>query len=198
MSAARLAALALLSLTACADQDVQPHRGAILAGDEAKGDALASCDPEGAPLALEPLDVGSTFDAVAAGFDAGCPAGYSWCSLDDLTTYTVPACAAGASLEAVVERALAADPGIEAGFQDGAVLSADGLADSFFVHPRYSTGGPALFDAIDQRFGGGAEAWEVAWRGTCHNCSESRNALVLWYPQTSSVVVLEGTEGYDS
>ena len=158
------------------------------------------CEADPQPLELVPIDVSST-DAAAEAFRADCTSGGQWCSLSGLRGFALPECPAEpVTLEAIFElvRQLDQDHStLEFGF--GQVLDRDGAAATSFFGSSYSDGGPGLFDAVDAVAGeGGIEAWSVSMPVPCHNCTDFQDTLILFYPGSSTVILLDGGHGYDS
>lgn len=158
---------------------------------------------DAAPLQLSPLDLGFVWESQLGQYRAGCEGGGDWCSVAAIETFTIPECLAEVpSLEQVVAQTAGQtdDPAFPAGpFADGAVLDRAAVQATPYFSASYSTGGPALFQAIDSHMGAGEiRAWTVVEAVPCHNCSSFRSKLFLWYPAAFRVIAIEGGHGYDS
>lgn len=156
-----------------------------------------------APLILSPLDLGFVWSGAAADYRTGCTGGGQWCSLGDVATFMLPECLAETpTLEQIVANAAAQtdDQDFAAGpFAAGQVLDRAGVQGTSFFSAAYSPGGPALFDALDAHFARGeVQGWLYREEVACHNCTDFRDKLILWWPAAFRVVVLEGGHGYDS
>jgi hypothetical protein len=186
-----LALLALFALSACMAGDHEVGGGG--------GQLSDPCDqPE--PLTLTPIDVSSTDDE-ADGFRADCGPGGVWCSLSSLRGFALPECPSEpATIEAVFELVRQLDQehsGLE--FELGQVLDRAGASSTSFFGTSYSDGGPALLGSLDAIAGGGAiEAWSVSQEVPCHNCTDFQDTIILLYPDSSTVFLLDGGHGYDS
>jgi len=185
--------LAPLALSACLAGD---HEVAALGGQLS--------DPGGDPQPLEllPIDVSSTDDE-ADGFRADCTSGGVWCNLSAVRGFALPECPAEpVTLEAVFELVRQLDQNHSTlEFWFGHVLDRTGAASTSFFGTSYSDGGPALLESIDAIAGDpGAdiEAWSVSQQVPCHNCTDFQDTIILLYPATGTVFVLDGGHGYDS
>lgn len=177
---------------------------ACLAGDhevaEVGGPLSSPCD-DPQPLELVPIDVSSTDDEADL-FRADCNSGGVWCDLTALRGFALPACPAEpVTLEAVFELVRQLDQDHSTlEFHFGSVLDRAGASGTSFFATSYSDGGPALLDSIDAIGGDEAaiEAWSVSQQVPCHNCTDFQDTLILLYPDTATVVLLDGGHGYDS
>jgi hypothetical protein len=188
-----LALLAPLALSACMAGDHEVGGGG--------GQLSDSCD-EPEPLALTPIDVSSTDDE-ADGFRADCSSGGVWCSLSSVRGFALPECPAEpVTIEAVFELVRQLDQehsGLE--FDFGQVLDRAGASATSFFGTSYSDGGPALLgslDAIGGAPGATIEAWSVSQQVPCHNCTDFQDTIILLYPDSGTVFLLDGGHGYDS
>ncbi|MBA3462763.1 MAG: hypothetical protein H0T46_22595, partial [Deltaproteobacteria bacterium] len=83
-------------------------------------------------------------------------------------------------------------------FAVGTVLDREGVQQTPAFSSGYSSG-PALFQAVDAHMGGGEiRAWTVVEEVPCHNCTDHRYKLFVWWPDAFRVVAFEGGFGYDS
>ncbi len=152
---------------------------------------------ENEALALQPLDV-SALDASKALFNARCARGFTWCSLTPLLAYTYPTCLeAEPTLDQLVALALA-----ETEVQD---QRRDFSYPETFDRVTLRTGsllasqGPELLDDIDAFAGATVlEARGFEEEVRCHNCHDFLVRYILVYPATRTVIVLDGSHGYDS
>jgi hypothetical protein len=82
---------------------------------------------------------------------------------------------------------------------DGSYTDRAGLAQNVLFNDNYYGDGAALLAAIDAYAGGGAvQAWISTQPLSCNNCHDFGEWVVLYYPGTGKVVVLQGHHGYDS
>jgi hypothetical protein len=157
--------------------------------------------PESQPLELIPADA-SAADAAVSAFRAGCGTGGDWCSLSALRAFTLPACLSEpATLEAIVLQVRQLDQEHSTlEFSRGEVLDRAGAAATPFFATTYSDGGPGLLDALDELAGGAAtiEAWSSSEEVPCPNCTDFQDTEVLFYPDSSSVILVDGGHGFDS
>jgi hypothetical protein len=168
---------------------------------------VAAClreDPceEPQPLELVPIDVSSADPAIDR-FRADCSTGGTWCSLSALRGFALPECPSEpATLEAIFELVRQLDQDHSTlEFSFGQILDRTSSAGTPFFGSSYSDGGPALFDAVDVIAGdadGSIEAWYVSQQVPCHNCTDFQDTLILLYPDTSTVVLIDGGHGFDS
>ena len=155
--------------------------------------AQARCEDESPPFALTPFDAhGALAEAIAA-FNAGCPNGFSWCAIHSVETFTVPAC-------------LPATPTLDDVFavlderevQRAETTSQRAAFESFSLF-EYSTGGPGFVRAIDVVTGGGPfEGSFSSQPGSCHNCTEYVDDVVMLFHESGVVIRIQGSHGYDS
>jgi len=149
---------------------------------------------DAAPLSLSPLDLTGAWSSQMSAYRAGCTGGGDWCSLDTIETFMLPECLA----EEPTLAQLVAGTGAGS-FADGSLLDRTTVQGTPTFSSGYSPGGPALFRAIDGHMGSGeVRAWTLVEEVPCHNCSDFRSKLVLWYPAAFRVVVITGGHGYDS
>lgn len=154
------------------------------------------CEIEGTrPYELVAFDASGTLDPITDAYDAECQSGFTWCSADVVGTFNVPACVEpAATLDAAVQWIAAHDQNF---VPDGAVGSRiDVAATSLFSHGQ---SGPALLGALDTIAGStNVEAYHAAYEIPCHNCHTFADYVILFYPDSGVVAVLQGTHGYDS
>lgn len=161
-----------------------------------------TCDAEApwSPI-LTHIDASALQPAVQAFDDTCVPGGYVWCGMDSARAYKVTSCSSlPVSLEAVVEELRHINRSLRGvRFAWGHVFDRLGLFDTPFFGTTYSPAGPGLLATIDA-FADDTEveAWIVSRKQACHNCTEFRDTVVLWYPAARMVVVLRGMHGYDS
>ncbi|MDX2087265.1 MAG: hypothetical protein SFX73_05425 [Kofleriaceae bacterium] len=156
-----------------------------------------------APLSLAPLGLAFVWDSALDDYRDGCSRGGSWCRLDTIEAFMLPECLAEVpTLADVVTRAnaLTDDQSFAGGdFASGTVLDRAGVQGTPAFSTSYSGGGPSLFQAIDAHMGAGEiQGWQYTEEVPCHNCTDFRTKLILWWPAAFRVVVLEGGHGYDS
>ncbi|MRG97008.1 hypothetical protein [Polyangium spumosum] len=153
-----------------------------------------ACDVLQEPLSLASIDA-SSLEPARAAWNQG-SSGYNWRNLQPIAAYDTPECpAAPVTIASVVDEIASTDqnqPASEYGtFTDRAGLS----ATTFFG----ANGGSALLAAIDAFAGGGdIEAWYYSEQVSCHNCTDFITRVVLLYPDSGVVLVLDGNYGYDS
>lgn len=160
-------------------------------------------DPCADPPALElqPIDASST-DGAADAFRADCNAGGAWCSLSGLRAFTVPACTS-ATLADIFELVRQLDQDHSSlEFAAGRLLDRAEAAATPFFATTYSDGGPGLLEAVDALAraddASPVEVWSISQQVPCHNCTDFADTLLLFYPATSTVVLLDGGHGFDS
>jgi hypothetical protein len=151
--------------------------------------ALASCEPE---ATLSPIASGDIAAAVAQ-FNSQAASGYTWASIQPARAFLVNGC--DVSLESLVN--LLREDERSASFADGTVYAST-IDVSPFFSASYSKGGPALQRAVDAFGGSSGQLWQYTDSVPCHNCSEFATRMVIWYPSTHRLVVLDGITGYDS
>ncbi|MDI3289678.1 hypothetical protein [Polyangium sp. 15x6] len=153
-----------------------------------------ACDVAQEPLSLSPIDA-SSLEPARAAWNQG-SSGYNWRNIQPIAAYDTPECPeTPATIASIIDEIASADqnqPPAEYGtFTDRA-----GLSSTMFFS---STGGSALLAAIDAYAGGGdIEAWHYSEQVSCHNCTDNIARIVLFYPQSGVVLVLDGNYGYDS
>jgi hypothetical protein len=168
---------------------------------------VAAClreDPceEPQPLELLPIDVSSADPAIDA-YRADCSTGGTWCSLSALRGFALPECPSEpATLESIFELVRQLDQDHSTlEFSFGQVLDRASAGGTPFFATTYSDGGPGLLDAADaiaSDADGAIEAWYVSQQVPCHNCTDFQDTIILYYPGTSTVVLIDGGHGYDS
>jgi hypothetical protein len=148
-----------------------------------------SCSPA-QPLALTASDVSSI-----AMTPNGC-ATQSWCSLDQLRGWTIPAClAAPPSLSEVVDLVLTEDRE-NSSLPWGTFMDRSQLSATTFLT---GTAGAGLFGRIDSFAGStSVEGWHFEVPIPCHNCTQFDVKTVLFYRDVNFVFSLDGTFGWDS
>ncbi len=185
--------LAPLALSAC------------LAGDhevaEVGGQLSDPCD-DPQPLELIPIDVSLTDDEADL-FRADCNSGGVWCNLTALRGFALPACPAEpVTLEAVFELVRQLDQDHSTlEFHFGHLLDRAGASGtSFFAHLLlgWRPGAARLDRRHRRRRAAAIEAWSVSQQVPCHNCTDFQDTLILLYPDSATVFVLDGGHGYDS
>ncbi len=157
---------------------------------------------DAAPLVLSPIDLTFAWRTQADAYVADCDNGGAWCSLGTIASFMVPECLAEEPTLAEIVAQTAAmtnDQDFVVGaFADGTVLDRASLRATPTFSSLHSSGGPALFDAIDGHMGGGeVQGWTFVEEVPCHNCTEFRTKLMLWYPDPFRVVAIEGGHGFD-
>jgi hypothetical protein len=150
-----------------------------------------------APLSLTPLD-NSALEPARETWNVGSDNG-AWHELTVLDPYSTPACpAAPVTIQGVmaqINATMQAFP--DAG--DGSYTDRAGLAQNVLFNDNYYGDGAALLAAIDGYAGGGAiQAWISSQPLSCNNCHDFGEWVVLYYPASGKVVVLQGHHGYDS
>lgn len=156
-------------------------------------DSLDRCSPS-VPFTLIVKDASALLPAVRAAH-AACPRnGGSWCTVDSGAAFTYPRCLT--MTPTLAEMAAAAVSATDhGGVYDpryGRALTRAELA----MTSAFRTG---LLSAVD------AFARDTDVRATfyeseepCHNCHQYSLKYVLIYPRTRTIVVVDGTHGYDS
>lgn len=171
--------------------------------------AVERCRASGACVGTAPLPLtlravpSAVLDAARAAYDAGCHRTGSWCSLSRVSAYEHPQClAAPPSIEEIVVALIDGDQDVYTytrGELYGEATDRQGLQRTMVFGRGYSTGADQLLVAIDTYGADPAlQAWVEVSEIPCHNCHEFWTLAVIWYPQTSKVVLVEGTHGYDS
>lgn len=160
------------------------------------------CEIDPQPLALSPIDVSSADDAAAAYTD-GCGTGGDWCSLTAVRGFSLPECPLEPpTLEAIFELVRELDQDHSTlEFSFGDLRDRAGAAATPFFSTTYSDGGPGLLGAIDAiagDAGGEIQAWSVSQQVPCHNCTDFQDTIILYYPATGIVFVVDGGHGFDS
>lgn len=153
------------------------------------------------PFSLAPIDLTFAFEAAVTRFIEGCASGGGqWCRFGALQSFIAPDClAAPAQLSEVVRHALEGTDQAGVEFDQGQLLDRTGLEGTPIFSASYSTGGPALFQAIDGHFGAGeVQGWWYRAEVPCHNCTDFEDVIVLWYPEALRAVRLTFGHGYDS
>ncbi len=184
--------LRLLCLTFCAfscGQSQQPWSRQNTDSDLTQAGALSTCEPQ---TSLSPISSGGIAGAVTQ-FNKQAVSGYTWASIQPARTFLVNGCSA--SLESLVT--LLAEDERSATFADGTVYPSTVNVSPFFSAAN-SAAGPALQQAVDAFGGSTGQLWQYTDSVPCHNCSEFATRMVIWYPSTRRLVVLDGITGYDS
>lgn len=153
-----------------------------------------ACDfTPAAPFSLTGKDATALAPAVKAAHDA-CPrTSGSWCSVGPAAAFTYPRCVARPpTQDEVNEAALAEDRGGRFDPSAGTALTRAQLLMTQAL-------GGGLLTAIDA-FAGDTDVRATVFESevSCHNCHEWAIKYVLLYPRTRTVVVVDGTHGYDS
>ena len=150
-----------------------------------------------APLSLTPLD-NSALEPAREAWNVGSNSG-AWHELTSMDPYSTPACpAATVTIQGVMAQINATMQGFPAA-GDGSYTDRAGLAQNVLFNANYHGDGAALLAAIDAYAGGGTlQAWISSQELSCHNCHDFGEWVVLYYPATGKVVVLQGHHGYDS
>ena len=140
-----------------------------------------------------------TLSAVKSQVNAACaPGGGAWCSMTDLRAFDVGGCEVGPTTLAHVNAAVAAassaaDQGTD--WMAGPALTHAALAQKAY----FSTHAPGLLAKIDAYVGNAnVIATELVAEVPCHNCHDFKVRYVLFYPDTQTVIVVDGSHGYDS
>lgn len=154
-----------------------------------------ACEPQ-----LYPRPLGA-LAGVAAQLNATCAGGGSWCSLSELRTFDAGGCDVGSTTLAHVTKAtkavLAESAAADQGFEGvaGPALTRTQLSQTTYFQFHL----PTLLAKIDAAVGStNVVATELVSEVPCHNCHEFKVRYVLFYPDTQTVIVVEGTRGYDS
>lgn len=154
------------------------------------------CEIEGpSPYELRAFDASGTLGPITTAYDMECQSGFTWCSADVLGAFAVPACLeTPATLEQAVTWIAEHDQNFLA---DGATVTrVDVAASSLFSH---GSNGPALLTALDTiAQSTNVEAYLASDEIPCHNCHTFREYFIIFYPETGTVFVVQGTSGYDS
>lgn len=159
--------------------------------------SVDACDvvpPATVALSLASRDASALAPAVRAA-DAACPrTGGSWCNVAAALAFAHPRCVSPApTVQQINEEALresdrsgAFDP------RYGVALSRDSLR----MTQAFRTG---LLAAIDAFVGDtDLHATQFESEEPCHNCHQFALKYVLYYPRKQTVVVVDGSYGYDS
>lgn len=161
------------------------------------------CEFGSPALELTSLDLSFAWESALAMYGSDCArgGGNSWCDVQEVNTFTLPVCLTP-TFANVVEAALDAtnDPAMTIGpFASGDVRSRDNVLGASLFATSLPSGGPGLFTAFDQHFGGGVvHVWTFTDEIPCQNCHSYRTRTVLWWPAAARVVVVDATHGYDS
>ncbi len=149
------------------------------------------------PFALDPVDASDELAEPTEQYNDGCASGGTWCSVGAVEVYTVPACLEEpASLEQALAHLESTDQTFLAG---GSLVDRAALEVSSLFSSTYSDGGPGLLLGIDVVTGGGTiDGYLATSEVPCHNCTDFADYAVLFYPVSSTVVVVRGSHGYDS
>lgn len=127
------------------------------------------------------------------------PGHYVWARADSTRAYFVTSSIRGCpapSLEKVVGLLVATEN--DPTFAEGALVPDLNQASPFFID-AFSTGGPALHQAAEAFGQATAQGWQYSRdNGTCQNCTEFSDRLVVYYGSTRKVVVVDGVHGWDS
>lgn len=147
-----------------------------------------------APFALRSKDASSLASAVKGAHDA-CPrTGGSWCSVGGATAFEYPRCVATTPTQAQVTQAALAETDRAGAFDPryGRTLTRAEL----LMQQTFKTG---LLSSIDA-FAGDTDVRATLFESeeSCHNCHQFSIKFVLYYPRTRTVVVVDGSYGYDS
>jgi hypothetical protein len=149
-----------------------------------------------APVELTPIDA-SALDPAIASYNTACDRGGTWCSLNSARAFTVPACPDQEVTPQLLFQLLADQDWTDDAY--GSYVDDAGLTGSTFLGGGYSTGAPAVAAACDA-LAGATEAvgFVGAQEVSCHNCHDFAARTILYYPTTRTVIVLDGSYGYDS
>ncbi|MDC3961765.1 hypothetical protein [Polyangium jinanense] len=153
-----------------------------------------ACDVAQEPLSLSAIDA-SSLEPARAAWNQG-STGYNWRNIQPIAAYDTPECPeAPVTITSIVDEIASTDQNQPAA-EYGTFTDRAGLASTTFFG---SSGGSALLAAIDAFAGGGdIEAWSYSEQVSCHNCTDNIARVVLYYPQSGVVLVLDGNYGYDS
>ncbi|MFN0248819.1 MAG: hypothetical protein ACKV2T_18160 [Kofleriaceae bacterium] len=154
-----------------------------------------------APLSIRPLGLDFVWQNAAEAYREGCTNGGTWCSLGEIDAFFLPECLVEEpTFEQVVAQVAAAtdDQDFAAGpFAGGEVLGRTTVQGTPTFSNSYSVGAP-LFQAIDAHMGSGEiRAWRVVEEIPCHNCTEYRYKLFMWWPGAFRIVAITGRFGHD-
>lgn len=123
--------------------------------------------------------------------------GMSWHHLEPVDAFSIPECPTEPKTIQSVMAKLGALNSALPHPNDGSYISRGDLEQVLFFSP-WRDGG-ALLAAVDAFAGGGeVQAWTSTYPISCHNCTDNKAWVVLFYPASSKVLVLEGNVGYDS
>ncbi|HVK66747.1 MAG TPA: hypothetical protein VM694_19820 [Polyangium sp.] len=153
-----------------------------------------ACDVGQEPLSLSSIDA-SSLEPARAAWNQG-SSGYNWRNLQPVAAYDTPKCPdAPVTIASVVDE-IAATVQNQPASEYGTFTDRAGLSSTTFFG---ANGGSALLAAIDAFAGGGnIEAWSYSEQVSCHNCTDFITRVVLFYPDSGVVLVLDGNYGYDS
>ncbi len=123
--------------------------------------------------------------------------GMSWHHLEPVDAFTIPECPTEPkTIQSVMAKLGAMYPALSQPSEGSYIGRAD-LDQVLFFSP-WRDGG-ALLAAMDVFAGGGeVQAWTTTYPISCHNCTDNKAWVVLFYPASGKVLVLEGNYGYDS
>ncbi len=144
------------------------------------------------PLSLTSIDTASLEPARAA-YNGG-SSSTSWNSLASIDGYSTSVCPWATSIQAVMAYFNETTQDLPLA-DNGTFANRAGLSNSpFFLGAPNSS----LLAALDAYAGGGElQAWFVTEEVPCHNCHNSKDYAVLYYPASGKVLVLLGSHGYD-
>lgn len=80
----------------------------------------------------------------------------------------------------------------------GSLVTPADLAGHPFFGTGYSSGGPDVEAALRSWSRGTPVIWELTQEVPCHNCTDFSSQVVVYWPLTGDVVLLDGRFGYDS
>ncbi|AKQ63414.1 hypothetical protein A176_000326 [Myxococcus hansupus] len=123
--------------------------------------------------------------------------GMSWHHLEPVDAYSIPECPTEPkTIQSVMAKLGTQYPALSQPSEGSYIGRAD-LAQVLFFSPWRD--GDALLAAMDVFAGGGeVQAWTTTYPISCHNCTDNKAWVVLFYPASGKVLVLEGNYGYDS
>ena len=153
-----------------------------------------ACDVLQEPLSLTSIEA-SSLEPARAAWNQG-STGYNWRNLQPVAAYDTPECPEEPVTIAGVLEELAEIEQSQTPIDYGTFTDRNGLSSTLFFG---SSGGGALLAAVDAFAGGGEiQAWYYSEQVSCHNCTDNVTRVVLFYPQSGVVLVLDGNYGYDS
>lgn len=169
------------------------------------GQTARACDGTCASTVPASLTVVSdaALDAAALTYDASCTFGGTWCGMSGIYAYRLATCSdLSTAFDDIVTLALEDDRvfggGQQGAWSFGAVVPVASLATHPSFSSTYSSGGPGVRALLEDHGWGGALAWSAEEEIPCPNCHEWYTKVILYWPMTGDVVVVDGLYGWDS